>query len=348
MEPSNKKKKGRKIILLIAGILLLITITITTYIYKTIFSQFDMTETVYVYIDEKKDYDYVVNQLQEKAGIPNVKAFNLLAERMNYPNRIKTGRYAINPGMTMPEVIRLLRSGVQEPINLTFNNIRTKENLAGRISEQLMADSLSLLNALSDSLTAASYGFNEQTFGAMFIPNTYEVYWDSSIESLMNRMKREYDAFWNNERKQKAEQIGLTPIEVSTLASIVEEEATYADEYPTVAGLYLNRIHRGMRLEADPTVKFAVGDPTLRRILFIHLEVESPYNTYKNDGLPPGPIRIPTISAIDAVLSPTEHNYLFMCAKDDLSGRHNFAVTHAEHARNARAYQRALNERGIY
>jgi UPF0755 protein len=237
---------------------------------------------------------------------------------------------------------------VQEPVNLTFNNIRNMESLAGRLSSQLMTDSLSLLEALTNPDIVAGYGFNSQTFGAMFIPNTYQVYWDTSVKGLTDRMKKEYDAFWNSNRKKRAEEIGLTPLEVSTLASIVEEEATYADEYPIVAGLYLNRIKRGMRLEADPTVKFAVGDPTLRRILFKHLEVESPYNTYKNDGLPPGPIRIPSIQGIDAVLNPVSHNYLFMCAKDDLSGRHNFAVTHAEHARNARAYQRALNERRIY
>lgn len=341
-------RKRTKIILLIAGILLLIIISAGIYIYNIIFETFDLTETVYIYIDEKKDYNSVVNQLQEKAGLPNEKAFHMLAERMNYPNRIKTGRYAIESGMTMSEVIRLLRSGVQEPINLTFNNIRNKENLAGRLSDQLMTDSLSLINVLSDSAVAAGYGFNNQTFGAMFIPNTYHVYWDTSVKSLMNRMKREYDTFWNDDRKKKAENLGLTPIEVSTLASIIEEEATYQDEYATIAGLYLNRLQKGMRLEADPTVKFAVGDPTLRRILFKHLEIESPYNTYKNDGLPPGPIRIPSIRGIDAVLSPAEHSYLFMCAKDDLSGRHNFAVTHAEHARNARAYQRALNERRIY
>lgn len=341
-------RKRTKIILLIAGILLLIIISAGIYIYNIIFETFDLTETVYIYIDEKKDYHSVVSQLQEKAGLPNEKAFHMLAERMNYPNRIKTGRYAIESGMTMSEVIRLLRSGVQEPINLTFNNIRNKENLAGRLSDQLMTDSLSLINVLSDSAVAAGYGFNNQTFGAMFIPNTYHVYWDTSVKSLMNRMKREYDTFWNDDRKKKAENLGLTPIEVSTLASIVEEEATYQDEYATIAGLYLNRLQKGMRLEADPTVKFAVGDPTLRRILFKHLEIESPYNTYKNDGLPPGPIRIPSIRGIDAVLSPAEHSYLFMCAKDDLSGRHNFAVTHAEHARNARAYQRALNERRIY
>jgi UPF0755 protein len=182
----------------------------------------------------------------------------------------------------------------------------------------------------------------------MFIPNTYEVYWDTGTENLLKRLKKEHERFWNEDRRKKAEKIGLTPLQVSVLASIVEEEATYADEYPVVAGLYLNRLRKGMRLEADPTVKFAVGDFTLRRILFTHLEVESPYNTYKNTGLPPGPIRVASIRAIDGTLSPAEHKYLFMCARDDLSGRHNFAVTHAEHARNARAYQRALNARGIY
>ncbi|MFA6886842.1 MAG: endolytic transglycosylase MltG [Fermentimonas sp.] len=348
MEQPKRNKKRTNIILLTAGILLLIIISAGIYIYNTIFEPFDLTETAYIYIDEEKDYNYVVNQLQEKTQLPNEKIFHLLADRMNYPNRIKTGRYAIVDGMTMPDVIRLLRSGVQAPVNLTFNNIRTKENLAGRFSDQLMADSLSIINVLNDTAVAASYGFNNQTFGAMFIPNTYEVYWDTSVENLISRMKREYDAFWNEQRKSKAEKLGLTPMKVSILASIVEEEATYTDEYSTVAGLYLNRLEKGMRLEADPTVKYAVGDPTLRRILFKHLEVESPYNTYKNDGLPPGPIRIPSIKGIDAVLNPTEHNFLFMCAKDDLSGRHNFAVTHAEHARNARAYQRALNERGIY
>jgi UPF0755 protein len=261
---------------------------------------------------------------------------------------VKTGRYAIEDGITMPDLIRKLRSGSQTPIKLTFNNIRTIESLAGRLSSQLMVDSISILEVLRDTTLAAKYGFNEQTFGTMFIPNTYEVYWDTNVENLIDRMKREYDSFWNEERRAKAEKINLTPIEVATLASIVEEEATYAEEYPIVAGLYINRLNRGMRLEADPTVKFAVGDATLRRILFKHLEVESPYNTYKIDGLPPGPIRIPSTASINATLSPAQHNYIFMCAKDDLSGRHNFAVTHAEHARNARAYQKALNERGIY
>ena len=226
--------------------------------------------------------------------------------------------------------------------------MRTKQDLAGRISEQLMIDSLSLLEALNDSSRIATLGFDSTTVLAMFIPNTYEVYWNTSVEQLLERMYREYNSFWNENRKSKAVKIGLKPIEVSTLASIVEEEATYADEYPIVAGLYLNRLKRGQRLEADPTVKFALQEFGLRRILYKHLEVESPYNTYRNEGLPPGPIRVPSIRGIDATLSPVDHNYLFMVAKDDLSGRHSFSTTHAEHVRKARKYQRALNERKIY
>ena len=343
-----KKRNRKKTFIWIASIFLLLMVATTVIIYNMVFKPIELTETVFIYIDKNSDYEEVVDQLKEKVALPNEYIFSLLAERMNYPSRVKSGRYAVEDGITMPDLIRTLRSGSQAPINLTFNNIRTMENLAGRLSSQLMADSTSILNVLNDTSVAASYGFNEQTFGAMFIPNTYEVYWDTSIESLINRMKKEYDSFWNAERRAQAEKIGLTPLEVTTLASIVEEEATYADEYPIVAGLYINRLNRGMRLEADPTVKYAVGDASLRRILFKHLEVESPYNTYKVDRLPPGPIRIPSTSAINATLSPTQHNYIFMCAKDDLSGRHNFAVTHAEHARNARAYQRALNERGIY
>lgn len=347
-QPKKDKKKRQKSIGWIIGILLALVLAAGFYIYSMIFRPFSLPETVYIYIDQGQEYEQVMEQLKEKTGLPSEKVFRLLADRMNLPNTVKTGRYAIEDGMTMPEVIRRLRSGQQAPVNLTFNNTRTLENLAGRVSRQLMMDSLSLLNSLHENARAETFGFDEERFPVLFIPNTYEVYWNTSIDDLLSRMKREYDAFWNESRKEKAERIGLSPAEVSILASIVEEEATYADEYPIVAGLYLNRLNRGMRLEADPTVKFAVGDFTLRRILYRHLEVESPYNTYKNSGLPPGPIRIPSIQAIEGVLSPQQHDYLFMCAKEDLSGRHNFAITHAEHARNAAAYQRALNERGIF
>ncbi len=348
MKKGSKKKNRKKQIIWTVSIIVLLIISVAVFLYSMVFKPITLSETKYIYINEDRDYESVIDQLNENVEQLNEDVFRVLAKKMNYPNMVKTGRYAIEGGMTMPDIIRRLRSGSQEPINLTFNNIRSMENLAGRLASQLMVDSISIINILNDSTVSKSYGFNKQTFGAMFIPNTYEVYWDTKIESLMNRMKREYDVFWSSSRMAKAEKIGLTPLEVIILASIVEEEATYADEYSTVAGLYINRLKRGMRLEADPTVKFAVGDPTLRRILFKHLEVESPYNTYKNSGLPPGPIRMPSTATIDATLLPTQHNYLFMCAKDDLSGRHNFAVTHAEHARNARAYQQALNKRGIF
>ena len=349
MEKSKKKQKRSKKrwIGWVVGIVLLVILATGAYLYYSVFRPFSLPQTVYLYIDREADYEEVVAQLDDKAEIPSKKIFHLLAERMNYPATVKSGRYAIEDGMNMMEVIRRLRSGQQSPVDLTFNNTRTLPDLAGRISHQLMVDSLTLLDSMQEAARSGAFGFTEENFPSLFIPNTYEVYWNTSADDLLQRMKREHDAFWNDSRKGRAEKIGLSPVEVSILASIVEEEATYQDEYATVAGLYLNRLRRHAA-EADPTVKFAVGDFTLRRILFRHLEVESPYNTYKNAGLPPGPIRVPSIQAIEGVLSPERHDYLFMCAKDDLSGRHNFAVTHAEHARNAAAYQRALNQRGIY
>ena len=344
----EQSKKRSKSLYWVIGILFLVVVFSGVYLYSVIFKPVQLNETVYVYIDSQTNYEAVVRQLKEKKALSSERIFDLLARQMKYPQAVKTGRYAVTDGMNILDVLRTLRSGKQAPVNLTFNNIRTKENLAGRLSQQLMADSLSILDVLEDEEKALSFGFNEYTFVAMFLPNTYEVYWDTSVDRLFERMHREYTVFWNDARRNKASAIGLSLVEVSTLASIVEEEATFADEYPVVAGLYLNRLNKGMRLEADPTVKFAVGDFSLRRILYRHLEIESPYNTYKHTGLPPGPIRVPSIQAIEAVLSPQQHSYLFMCAKDDLSGRHNFAVTHAEHARNAARYQRALNERGIF
>lgn len=345
---ANSKKKRLKIFTFIFGLLILIAVIIGYYIRNTAFKPIELEETVYIYIEPSTKYDEIVDQIKKQVNLPSEKFFKMISEKMKYPETIKTGRYAIRDGMTIPEIIRMLRSGNQSAVKLTFNNMRTNENLAGRISNQLMLDSVELLNVLKDETKLEVLGFDTNTIAAMFIPNTYEVYWDTSIDNLMNRMKKEYTSFWNESRKDKAKEIGLSPIEVSILASIVEEEATYSDEYSIVAGLYLNRLKRGQRLEADPTIKFALNDFSLRRILYKHLEVESPYNTYRNEGLPPGPIRIPSIKGIDATLSPQDHKYLFMCAKEDLSGRHNFATTHAEHLRNAARYQRALNERKIY
>ena len=267
---------------------------------------------------------------------------------MRYDQKIRPGRYEIYAGMSNFTLIRNLRSGRQKPLKLTFNNIRTKEQLAGRLGKQLMADSTKIIQLLNDSAFLSAYGLTPNTSISTFIPNTYEVFWDLDALELFERMKKEYDKFWTVDRKAKAAAIPMSELEVSTLASIVEEETNGKTERPTVAGLYINRLKIGMPLQADPTVKFAVGNFGLRRITGEHLRFISPYNTYKNTGLPPGPIRVSTPDGIDAVLNYSKHNYIFMCAKETLNGEHNFAIDYKEHKANARKYQKALNERKIF
>lgn len=343
-----KLKKKSIILLSILLIVLLAVGYIGFSIKNLLFSGFNIEKTTYIYIDEKKDYNKLLTDLQTTAKIENLSAFNKVASFYDYPKQMRTGRYAITPSTTVQELVHILKGGHQTPVNLKFNNIRTKKDFAIRISEQLMISKDQLLTVLNDSNACRELGFTPQTIASMFIPNTYQFYWDINLQAFLKRMKTEYDKFWTEDRLSKAKDLGLTPIEVSTLASIVEEECTYSDEYPMVAGLYLNRLKKGQLLQADPTVKFAVGKFGLRRILFEHLKTDSPYNTYKYQGLPPGPIRIPSIKGIDAVLTPKVHDFLFMCAKEDFSGRHNFAKTHAEHSINAAKYRKALNIRGIY
>jgi len=244
-------------------------------------------------------------------------------------------------------LVNMLKGGLQTPLNVTFNNVRTKEQLAGKVSKYLQTDSLAILQLFYDEKQIEKFGFNPETYSAMFIPNTYECYWTLSAEGFAERMKLEYDRFWNAERKIKAEEINLTPVEVTTLASIVQAEIAKNEELKRVAGLYINRLKTGMYLQADPTVKYAVGDYSIKRVLTVHLEVDSPYNTYKNTGLPPGPINFPETSAIDAVLNYEQHKYYYMCAKEDFSGYHNFASTLSEHNRNAAKYRAALNRNNI-
>jgi UPF0755 protein len=303
--------------------------------------------TYHVRIYPGTDFQGLCRQLEDSAHCRNIGTFIQLAGRLKYPDHMRTGRYAVEPGMNNRDLLNRLRRGHQEGIRLTFNNIRTKGDLAERLSDQLMIESDELAVLLEDEAFCESMGFTLQTIPAMFIPNTYEVYWNISARNLMQRMKREYLAFWTDARRDKAERIGLSPVEVATLASIVEEESAVTAEYPVIAGLYINRLHCGMPLQADPTLKYAVGDFTLRRILYRHRDVESPYNTYLHEGLPPGPIRIPSITAMDAVLNYARHHYLYMCAKEDFSGRHNFTASLAEHNRNSARYQAALNRLGI-
>ena len=256
----------------------------------------------------------------------------------------RTGAYRITTDMSALEVYELLTVGNHSPVRVTFNNLRTVEDFASSMARQLLPEKEEFLALLRDDAYCQEKGFTPATIPAMLLPDSYEVYWNTSADRLLDRMAREYDYYWDDTRRQKAKSIGLTPIEVATLASIVEEETNVADEMPVVAGLYINRLRKRIPLQADPTIKFAVGDFMLKRILTKHLDVESPYNTYKHYGLPPGPIRIASKRAIESVLNYKRHNYLYMCAKEDLSGRHNFASTLSEHNRNAARYHKALNK----
>jgi len=327
--------------ILIAGV-------VCGFIYKKYFSPFfEIKQTVYVYINENKDYNDLLSQLESVAHIKDVNAFDRLAKATKYTERMRTGRYAITPDITCRRLLQKLQNGNQTPCRVTFNNIRLKEDFAKRIGQQLMFDEGQLYAQLNDSAVCTGLGFDIHTILCMFIPNTYEMYWNIPVEKFLNKMKSEYNKFWTPERLEKALEIPLTPVQVSIVASIVEEETAASSEFSTVSGLYINRLKRNMLLQADPTVKYSIGDFTLKRILYVHLENDSPYNTYKHAGLPPGPIRIPSIRGIDAVLNHEKHDYIFMCAKEDFSGKHHFATTLMEHSRNAAKYQAALNRSNI-
>lgn len=284
----------------------------------------------------------------EQNILENPKAFKWVARKKKYKENVKPGRYVFEKGWNTNQVVNVLRIGEQQPVKVTFNNVRTLESLAGKVSAYFELDSLAFTSVLKDPATAEKYGFTAATFPGMFLPNTYEFYWNTSPEKFTERMFNEYEKFWNQTRIEKAAKHNLTKEEAITLASIVQEETIKEEEKPTVAGLYLNRLKRGMLLQADPTIKFAIGDFTVRRITNDMLEVDSPYNTYKNAGLPPGPITIPEISSIESVLNAKDHNYLYMCAREDFSGYHNFARTLVQHNINAAKYRRTLNKNKIY
>lgn len=305
-------------------------------------------EKAYLCIPDGCSFSDVVTILEKDAKVGNTLAFKQVASILQYGAKIRSGRYELKSGMNNFQLVRILRSGRQTPVKLSFNNIRTKEQLAARLGVQLMADSASIIKLLNDSAFLSTYNLNPNTSISLFIPNTYEVFWNITAEEVFSRMNKEYNKFWTEERKTKAATIPLTQAEVSSLASIVEEETNNKTDRPMVAGLYINRLRLKMPLQADPTVKFALGDFSIKRILFGHLRTKSPYNTYKNIGLPPGPIRVATPNGIDAVLNFSHHNYIYMCASETLNGEHKFAATWEEHKINAAKYQKELNERMIF
>ena len=335
----------KKHYLIAIAVCLLAVVGVFCYYLMSAFSTSGTTQ--YVYIDDNDNLDSVSNKLKPIASEAAITAFKTLARHTGYTEKIRSGRYAIRPGENTIAVFRNLKNGHQEPIMLTIPESRTMDRLAGALGKKLMVDSTALAILLQDNDFCQRFGYDTATIPALFVPNTYEVYWNTNIDNLMERMQKEHQRFWNEERTKKATAIGLTPNEVCTLASIIDEETANNAEKPMIAGMYLNRIQKEMPLQADPTVKFALKNFALKRIYHDMLTIDSPYNTYRNVGLPPGPIKIASIAGIDAVLNRVAHNYLYMCAKEDFSGKHNFAVSYSEHLRNAAKYSKALNERGI-
>jgi UPF0755 protein len=342
----NLKRVSDKNYYLIPAIsCLLIIIGLIFYYFFTGFT--DNTETTYLYIDDDDTADSVFTKLSPLGSRHGVTALCTMLRHCDYEHDIRTGRYAIHPDDGVIALFRRLRNGQQTPMRLTIPESRTVSRLAGVLGHKLMIDSAKIACVLLDSVYCAKLDYTPATITAMFVPNTYEVYWDVDIDKFLQRMKREHDAFWNSERVKKAKTIGLSPNEVCILASIIDEETANTAEKPMIAGMYLNRLAAGMPLQADPTIKFALGDFSIKRVRHGMLTVESPYNTYKYEGLPPGPIKIASIKGIDAVLNRVAHNYLYMCAKEDFSGTHNFASTYNDHLKNAARYAKALNERNI-
>ncbi|MCD8291764.1 MAG: endolytic transglycosylase MltG [Prevotella sp.] len=304
-------------------------------------------ENQYVYIDADDNIDSVYAKLEPIATQHGMTGFKTIARHGSYGDKIRTGRYEIDKNNGAFTVFRKLKSGTQSPVSLTIPSVRTADKLAEVLSKKLMLDSLELYDAITDSVKCAKYGYTPETMLCLFIPNTYEVYWNIPLDKFLEKMESENDKFWNAERKKKASEMELTEVEVMTLASIVDEETTNNEEKPMIAGMYYNRLKADMPLQADPTIKFALNDFSIQRIYHNMLKIDSPYNTYKYEGLPPGPIRIPSVAGIDAVLNYVHHDYLYMCAKEDFSGTHNFAQTYEEHLKNAANYAAALNERDI-
>jgi UPF0755 protein len=343
-----------KQIKIFSGIGLLIFLLGAFIFWHKIFLWFYAREQVlsgkYVYVNSYANHQNVAYMLQREGVITDAEHFIDLSELKHYTAKhVVAGKYKIEPFFTHNDVINTLRAGRGVlPVAVTFNNVRNFEELAGKVSKQIEADSLSLIRALRDPHQQKKYGLSQSTFMAMFVPDTYSFSWNTSAEEFIARMNKEYKKFWSDYRLERAKKIGLNPIQVTTLASIVKaEQEVHADEQPIIAGLYINRLHKRMKLQSDPTVKYAVGNFGLRRILNEHLQHSHPYNTYRNYGLPPGPINVPEKHIIDAVLNPKTHNYIYMCASPGYSGKHLFASSFIDHQKNARSYQQWLNQQKI-
>jgi UPF0755 protein len=301
----------------------------------------------YLYIRTGSTFGDVYKTIKDSDMVKDTTAFYWAAENMNYVNRVKPGRYHLHPGMGNRKLINMLASGTQDPVTVSYHNLRLKEQFAGFIAKKIEPDSTAIIHLLDSTAFVQQYGFTTDNVYTLFLPNSYQMYWNTSPEKFFKRMYANYEKFWTPERKQKAAAINLSPVEVSILASIVDAEALHDDEMPTIAGLYLNRLKKGIKLESDPTIIFAENDFTIHRVLSRYLTINSPYNTYLHTGLPPGPIMMPSVNAVNAVLNYKQSDYIYMCAKEDFSGYHNFTDNLAQHKINAHKFQEALNERNI-
>ncbi len=347
-EKNNRKPHLLKKSLIALAVLILLLLAFTGYNYYAKYYGPNVTgRQEYLYIKTGSGFTDVFKTIKDEGIVKDTTSFMQVAYSMKYENRVKPGKYRLHEGMGNKKLIRMLALGEQEPVKLAFQNVRLKETFAGMAGKKLEADSLSIIHLLDSAAYLKPFGFTPDNVYVVFMPNSYEMKWNGPAEKFFTRMNEEYQKFWTPERKEQAKAAGLTPVQVSILASIVDAEALHDDEMPTIAGLYLNRLNRGMKLEADPTVIFAIKDFTIKRVLNKYLVFPSPYNTYLNIGLPPGPIMMPSVNAVKAVLNYKKHNYIYMCAKDDFSGYHNYATNMADHLVNARKFQQALNQRNI-
>jgi len=342
--------KKRKILILLAAPLVVIMI-LAFIIYRLLFGISIIAEknSDVIYIPTGSSYEQVMDTIDSKLIIKNKKAFEWLAKQKHYPSLIRPGRYVINKNLSYNSLLNILRSGRQSPVRVTFNNyVRTLNEIAGKIGKHIESDSAQIMAFFADDANYSADGFKKETIISLFIPNTYELYWNTDPQQLYSRMLKEYRLFWNDKRLSQAKEKGLEPVEVAILASIIDDEVAKKDEKPKIAGVYLNRLRMGIPLQACPTIKFALNDFTITRVLKKYLLVDSPYNTYKHSGYPPGPIGCASIEGMDAVLNAEKHDYIFFAAKADFSGYHNFSRTLSEHNRYASLYQKELDKRKIF
>lgn len=348
----NKSSFFRKLVISVFLILLITGGVGAYFAYKVIYQSnvnLGDKKSQIIYIPTGSTFDDVIQILGKKNILNNRSTFEFLAEKKNYKKHVKPGRYRILARMNNNALINLLRAGIQEPVELKFNGIRTKQQLIERLINRIEADSVDLSNAMNDNNYLGHYGFNSNNVLAFFIANNYQFYWNTSTDEFFARMSKEYKNFWTEQRKQQAAALGFSPTEVTILASIVQaEQCCDYEEKRKIAGLYINRLKSGMALQSDPTVIYALGDFTIQRLSYEQTRLKLPYNTYVNKGLPPGPIGFVTPSSIDAVLNMGQNNYIYMCAKEDLSGKHYFSKSYNQHCSYAKKYRKAMNKRGIH